>query len=250
MALTRPELEQFAKKERGNFERLLKEFVEIPSVSADPDAQGGPRALRRARARDRPGHSAAGPRSTASPTGRPSCWARSDAAKGRPTVTIYNHLDVLPASNETEPWRDGALHVHPARATATSAAAPPTTRARRWRRSSGRARRIEAGVPVNIQLLWELEEEIGSPHFEPHARARSAALRRPTRWWCRTPSGCRARRPACPAGLRGLQRHDASRLETGADRPALRADGRRGAQPVGRARAARLPRSTTPVPAA
>src|SRR4029450_3402434 len=37
MALTRPELEQFASKSRARFEELLKEFVEIPSVSAEPD---------------------------------------------------------------------------------------------------------------------------------------------------------------------------------------------------------------------
>jgi acetylornithine deacetylase/succinyl-diaminopimelate desuccinylase-like protein len=37
MGLTRPELEQFASKSREQFERLLKELVEIPSVSAEPD---------------------------------------------------------------------------------------------------------------------------------------------------------------------------------------------------------------------
>ena len=37
MGLTRGELEEYATKSREHFERLLKEFVEIPSVSAEPD---------------------------------------------------------------------------------------------------------------------------------------------------------------------------------------------------------------------
>src|SRR5262245_20433615 len=37
MAFTRPQLDQFAADQRPRFEQLLKEFVEIPSVSADPD---------------------------------------------------------------------------------------------------------------------------------------------------------------------------------------------------------------------
>jgi acetylornithine deacetylase/succinyl-diaminopimelate desuccinylase-like protein len=36
MTFTRAELEHFADKERDRFEDLLKDFVEVPSVSADP----------------------------------------------------------------------------------------------------------------------------------------------------------------------------------------------------------------------
>ena len=37
MTLQRPELEAFARRERDAYESLLREFVEVPSVSADPD---------------------------------------------------------------------------------------------------------------------------------------------------------------------------------------------------------------------
>src|SRR5262245_65534992 len=40
VAFTRVKLEQFAEKERPHFEQLLRDFVEIPSVSADPGHAG------------------------------------------------------------------------------------------------------------------------------------------------------------------------------------------------------------------
>ncbi len=60
------------------------------------------------------------------------------------------------------------------------------------------------GVPLNIHFLWELEEEIGSPHFETTIRANAkefatdSVVVSDTVWVSRD-------RPASPAGLRGLQ---------------------------------------------
>jgi acetylornithine deacetylase/succinyl-diaminopimelate desuccinylase-like protein len=61
----------------------------------------------------------------------------------------------------------------------------------------------EAGVPVNINFLWEFEEEIGSPNFEkiiskaaPNLRTGSVVVS-DTVWVSR-------KRPASSAGLRGL----------------------------------------------
>jgi len=59
-------------------------------------------------------------------------------------------------------------------------------------------------VPINLNVLWELEEEIGSPNFESgikqHANelATDHMLVSDTIWVSR-------QRPAAPAGLRGLQ---------------------------------------------
>ena len=39
MAVDKLELTAFSKRERERFERTLKEFVEIPTVSADPSRQ-------------------------------------------------------------------------------------------------------------------------------------------------------------------------------------------------------------------
>ena len=134
MTFTRSQLQQYATNARGQFEHLLKEFVEIPSVSADPAhkadlercAELGP---------PRCAPSAAAPRSTASPAAARRARLVRIGARAGPTITVYNHLDVVPASKETEPWRTEPF-TFTSRATRTSAAAPRTTRARRSRRSS------------------------------------------------------------------------------------------------------------------
>jgi acetylornithine deacetylase/succinyl-diaminopimelate desuccinylase-like protein len=76
---------------------------------------------------------------------------------------VYNHLDVQPASQETEPWETD-----------------PFLMVRKGDRYFGRGTTDDKGpalsalfgiraaresqVPINIRLLWEFEEEIGSPH--------------------------------------------------------------------------------------
>ena len=63
---------------------------------------------------------------------------------------------------------------------------------------------VDHGVAANIHFLWELEEEIGSPHFETTIRqnakefATDSVVVSDTVWVSRA-------RPAQPAGLRGLQ---------------------------------------------
>ena len=85
-----------------------------------------------------------------------------------PTVTVYNHLDVQPADGEgwhTPPFkltRDARGGAGPARWFArgsTDDKGPALTAL------YGARLAIENGVRANIQFLWELEEEIGSPHF-------------------------------------------------------------------------------------
>src|SRR5262245_40663159 len=100
MAMTRPSLEQFADKERTRFEQLLKDFVEIPSVSADPDRKTD---LERCAELGLATVRAFGGRAEIHrvPNGPPVVLGSFGSAKGRPTVTIYNHLDVVPASMET-----------------------------------------------------------------------------------------------------------------------------------------------------
>jgi acetylornithine deacetylase/succinyl-diaminopimelate desuccinylase-like protein len=86
-----------------------------------------------------------------------------------PTVTVYNHLDVQPADGEG--WRTPPFKLT---RDASAASGGPT----RWFARGatddkgpaltalyGARLAIENGVRANIQFLWELEEEIGSPHF-------------------------------------------------------------------------------------
>src|SRR5262249_51726883 len=102
MGVDKSALTAFTKRERDRFERTLKDFVEIPTVSADPNRQ---RDIRRCAdlamqtIRDFGGGSW-----TSEPAGNPIVHGRFDGPSGAPTVTVYNHLDVQPASRETEPW--------------------------------------------------------------------------------------------------------------------------------------------------
>src|SRR5262245_24628225 len=104
MAITRAKLEPFADGERSHFEQLLKDFVEIPSVSADPDRKPD---LERCAELGLTTVRAFGGRAEIHriPDGPPVVLGSFGSTKGRPTVTVYNHLDVVPASMETEPWK-------------------------------------------------------------------------------------------------------------------------------------------------
>jgi len=200
MGVDKSGLTAFAKRERDRFERILKEFVEIPTVSAEPSRQ---RDIRRcADLAAQTIRDFGGEPSILETAGNPIVHGRFDGPTGAPTVTVYNHLDVQPASRETEPWdtdpftftKDGDRYF--GRGT-TDDKGPALTAL-----FGIRAAR-EAGVPLNIRVLWELEEEIGSPNFEAAMRDNSRQLASDsvivsdTIWVARN-------RPACPAGLRGL----------------------------------------------
>jgi acetylornithine deacetylase/succinyl-diaminopimelate desuccinylase-like protein len=77
-----------------------------------------------------------------------------------PVVTVYNHLDVQPA-NESG-WRTDPFHLvvegDTFRGRGTTDDKGPAVTA-----FYGALAAREAGVPINIRFLWEMEEEIGSP---------------------------------------------------------------------------------------
>ncbi|HET7435955.1 MAG TPA: M20/M25/M40 family metallo-hydrolase [Thermoanaerobaculia bacterium] len=195
-------LAAWAANERSAFENALRDFVEIPSVSADPNHANDVR-----RCADRAAQlirEFGGEAKVLETDGFPLVSGRFDSGdKNAPTVTIYNHLDVQPASRETEPWntdpftftKEGDRYF----GRGTTDDKGPALSAL-WGIKAAR----EAGVPINLRVLWELEEEIGSPNFESgiktHAKevATGHILVSDTIWVSRD-------RPACPAGLRGLQ---------------------------------------------
>jgi acetylornithine deacetylase/succinyl-diaminopimelate desuccinylase-like protein len=81
-----------------------------------------------------------------------------------PTVAIYNHIDVQPAEKGKNGWtRDPFTFVEEngryySRGT-TDDKGPAMTAF--W----GARMAKELGVKTNIEFIWELEEEIGSPNF-------------------------------------------------------------------------------------
>ena len=142
-----------------------------------------------------------------------------------PTVTVYNHLDVQPADGEgwrTPPFkltRDASGAGGPARwfaRGATDDKGPALTAL------YGARLAIENGVRANIQFLWELEEEIGSPHFAAGLAAAVAGDAATGRAPFATDSvvvsdtiWIAAGQPSISYGLRGLMGFTVA-LETGA----------------------------------
>ncbi len=196
---TRDELQSYARGKRGEFESVLEKIVEIPSVSVDPAHKGD---VHRAAEYAVSLLESFGAKAKLYETkGHPLVYGRFDRGAGYPTVTVYNHLDVQPAEGpdwNTEPFdfiREGDKY----RGRGTTDDKGPAITA-----LFGARHALAQGVPLNIHFLWELEEEIGSPHFETTIRANAkefatnSVVVSDTVWVSRA-------RPACPAGLRGLQ---------------------------------------------
>ena len=199
---------------RGAFEEKLAAFVEIPTVSMDPARRPE---MDRCVAAARAALAEIGARVDVIETGGfPLVLGRVLRDPAYPTVTVYNHLDVQPA--DAAEWKS-----------------PPFTSTRQGDRYVARGSTddkgpalsalygaklaLETDARVNVQFLWELEEEIGSPNF---ARGLASAIAGPagapgfvtesvvvsdTIW---TAAG----KPSIPYGLRGLMGFTVS-LQTG-----------------------------------
>jgi len=199
---------------RGAFEEKLAAFVEIPTVSMDPARRPE---MDRCVAAARAALAEIGARVDVIETGGfPLVLGRVLRDPAYPTVTVYNHLDVQPA--DAAEWKS-----------------PPFTFTRQGDRYVARGSTddkgpalsalygaklaLETDARVNVQFLWELEEEIGSPNF---ARGLASAIAGPagapgfvtesvvvsdTIW---TAAG----KPSIPYGLRGLMGFTVS-LQTG-----------------------------------
>jgi acetylornithine deacetylase/succinyl-diaminopimelate desuccinylase-like protein len=201
----------FAKRERDSFERDLAQFVNIPTVSADTARKRDIdrlAAVAADRIRELGGEAAIIPTA-----GNPIVHGRfrSDGASRR--VTVYNHLDVQPASRESEPW-DTDPFVFTKKGDRYLGRGTTDDKGPALSALYGMRAAREAGVPLDISFLWEFEEEIGSGNFEAaikqNARelATDSVVVSDTIWVSRE-------QPACPAGLRGLQGFELT-LETGA----------------------------------
>ena len=199
VGFSREQLKEYAAAKRGEFEKALGTLIEIPTVSVEPERKGDVHrgAEYAVQLLESCGASAA----LYETRGHPMVYGRFDRGEDLPTVTVYNHLDVQPA--EGPDWRTPPFQFvkdrdrYLGRGT-TDDKGPAVTAL------FGARYAWENEVPVNIHFLWELEEEIGSPHFEStireHAKEFStdSVVVSDTVWVSRS-------RPAQPAGLRGLQ---------------------------------------------
>jgi acetylornithine deacetylase/succinyl-diaminopimelate desuccinylase-like protein len=200
-ALDRSQLFSFAKNHRDEYEALLKRFVETPTVSCDPSHAEDIRAgldLTVETLRSFGGKVEVYKVSK----GNPLVHGVFGTSKNAPTVTVYNHIDVQPASKETEPW-DTEPFVMTKKGDSYLGRGTTDDKGPALAALFGARAAMEAGIPINIRFLWEFEEEIGSPNFEKIISKAASNLRTDsvvvsdTVWVSRD-------RPASSAGLRGL----------------------------------------------
>ena len=199
LGLTLEQLDSYVTDIRPEFERMLAELVEIPTISADSERKGDIRrgadlALQYLRTFGAAAELAETP-------GNPVVLGKLLTDPDNPTITVYNHLDVQPAQ-EPEWLRDPfSFHMEDGRYQGrgcTDDKGPALTALFAARYA------VEAGIPINVHFIWELEEEIGSPNFEHFMKNKGdelgtdSVLVSDTVWLSR---GI----PAIPYGLRGLQ---------------------------------------------
>jgi acetylornithine deacetylase/succinyl-diaminopimelate desuccinylase-like protein len=199
--LDRDQLFKFANSHRQEYEDLLQRFVETPTVSCDPahaeDIRKGVD-LTVETLRQFGGKADVYEVSK----GNPVIHGIFGNDPSRPTVTVYNHMDVQPASKETEPW-DTEPFVFTRKGDSYFGRGTTDDKGPALAALYGAKAAMEAGIPVNIRFLWEFEEEIGSPNFEKIIKSAVRDLRTDsvvvsdTVWVSR-------KRPASSAGLRGL----------------------------------------------
>jgi acetylornithine deacetylase/succinyl-diaminopimelate desuccinylase-like protein len=183
---------------REEFESILRQLVEIPTVSSDPERRED---LQRCAHLAADFLRRAGAQAEVFPTaGHPMVLGEFRVSASAPTVTVYNHLDVQPATPDewTHPpftfVKEGDRYL--GRGT-TDDKGPAVTALLAARRA------LDRGISLNIRFLWEMEEEIGSPNFESFLRTQKERLRTDsvvvsdTIWVARG-------RPAIDYGLRGL----------------------------------------------
>ncbi|WP_447963751.1 M20/M25/M40 family metallo-hydrolase [Nitrospira sp. Ecomares 2.1] len=192
------QLHTYIQDQRPNFEDLLGQMVEVPSVSSDPEHAHDMHRMAQLAVQYLEQFGAQA--SIVNTKGYPSVAGEWVAGRQHPSLTIYNHLDVQPAQ-EPE-WRqppfafkkDGDRYCGRG---ATDDKGPALTAlfAAKFAR--------EVGIPLNIRILWELEEEIASPNFPEVLQNRKAVppsdsvLVSDTIWVAKD-------RPALSCGLRGL----------------------------------------------
>jgi len=191
-------LESYITATRPRFEQLLAEMVEIPSISMDPSRSSDMRRMAAFAVQLLQDQGAEA--RIVETKGNPVVVGGWKDNRAHPTVTIYNHLDVQPAQ-EPE-WRQSPFAfrnedgIYRGRG-ATDDKGPALTALLAARYA------MDQGLPINIQFLWELEEEIGSPNFAG-ALAPIHGILRPDSVVVSDTIWIAKGQPAMPYGLRGL----------------------------------------------
>ena len=155
----------YIKSIREQLEEQLKELVEIPTVSADPEhhsdihhaAEIAKMFLRNAGAKAE----------IVQTSGNPVVIGSFNVNRAKRTITIYNHLDVQPADEPEwtqDPFTFRKQNDKYFGRGSTDDKGPALTALFAAQYS------VNNSIPVNIRFVWEFEEEIGSPNFDEFLR--------------------------------------------------------------------------------
>lgn len=185
---------------RAEFVSVLSTLVNSPSVSMQPEHRADCR--RTAEIAVRLVEERGGTARLVETDGNPVVVGELPGPLGSPVVTIYNHLDVQPAARGEDGWtRDPFVFAEEGGRFygrgATDDKGPAATAL------LGASLARDHGVPATVRFVWELEEEIGSAHFESFLEKERAKLATDvvvisdTMWIA-------PGKPAVPYGLRGL----------------------------------------------
>jgi acetylornithine deacetylase/succinyl-diaminopimelate desuccinylase-like protein len=168
--------EEFLEDTRDQGLKELEDFLRIPSISSQPERAGE---VRRAAAHladqyERIGLQNAEVIETA---GHPVVYADWLKAPGKPTVLLYGHYDVQPVdpldlwtSPPFEPQQQDGLLFGRGSSDDKGQIALHWQAIHAWLRTTGE-------LPLNLKVIAEGEEEIGSPHFEEFVRANQDRLK-------------------------------------------------------------------------
>eukprot|EP00164_Ancoracysta_twista_P009943 GFYU01014848.1.p1 GENE.GFYU01014848.1~~GFYU01014848.1.p1 ORF type:complete len:464 (-),score=100.43 GFYU01014848.1:111-1502(-) len=158
--LQREQLTQWATDQRASYEGHLKTLVEFATVSSEPDVG---ETMKQCAAAAKALLESFGATAWIQETkGWPVILGQLEGKPEMPTVTFYNHLDVVPA---TEPeWKDSPFVFQ---------RDGDTYKGRGTTDDKGpllsclygiHAAKL-AGAGLNVKFIWEMEEEIGSPNL-------------------------------------------------------------------------------------
>ncbi|HUM10803.1 MAG TPA: M20/M25/M40 family metallo-hydrolase [Myxococcaceae bacterium] len=189
----------WAEGHRVFFEDRLRTLVELPTISMDPGR--GPQMEACAEAAVGLIRHFGGTATLLRAGGKPYVHGRFGDPR-RPSVLIYNHLDVQPAEEpewKGDPFRmriDGERYL--GRGT-TDDKGPALTCL------LAVAHAVRRDSRLGFQLLWEFEEEVGSPHFPELLREQRSVLGEVRAVLVSDTLWVSAEQPSMDVGLRGFQ---------------------------------------------
>ncbi|MBO0729022.1 MAG: dipeptidase [Acidimicrobiaceae bacterium] len=159
-------LASYAAAERDRIVSALFDWLRIPSISADPERAGDVRASAStcARLMEDAGLQHVQLLETAGAPAVYGDWLH--AGPGAPTVVVYGHHDVQPV-DPLEEWTSPPFEPVIVDGECRARGAIDDKGQTLYQIEAARGLLLrDGGLPVNLKLLVEGEEEVGSPHFE------------------------------------------------------------------------------------